>query len=1071
MDKLGHLWKTYLDSIAELTQRGDAREESYYSALETLVAGFAQAQDRTVQITVLPKPTEAGNPDFRIWDGSHQVIGYIEAKAPGTNLDQIENSEQLQRYRETFPNLILTDFYEFRLYRDGPLVKSARLARPWIAQTLHLKPPAEQAEALHRLLESFLDFRLPPAMTAEALSRQLARRTRFLRDEVVRPELAQKQKDIYGFYEAFEHYLIAGLSEEQFADLYAQTLVYGLFAARTRAKNTFHRRMAHDLIPSTIGILRDIFQFISLGKPSKQMEVIVDDIAAVLNAAHVQAILEQYYRQGKGDDPILHFYETFLAEYDPETRERRGVYYTPLPVVRYMVRAVHELLQSRFDLADGLADCQVTLLDPAAGTLTFLAEAIRLAMQTYTAKYGEGGKARFLRTHILPHFYAFELLMAPYAIGHMKIGFLLEALGTPLENGERFQFYLTNTLEMADLEQITIPGLRSLAEESHQAAKIKKEEPILVILGNPPYSGISANTNPWTESLLKTDQNGAQSYYSVDGQPLGEKNPKWLQDDYVKFLRFAQWKIHRAGRGIVAMITNHSYLENPTFRGMRQSLLNTFDEIYLLDLHGNSLKREKAPDGGPDENVFDIRQGVAIGIFVKHGKAKHRRVYHADLYGRQEEKYAWLDSRTLKTARYRPIRPQSPFYFFIPQQTQNLQAYLSWPQIAEIFPLHSVGIVTARDRFAIAFDKKELQNRIRQFQNIQGLPDEVLRQAYGLRDKSGWSLAKARQNVQAEADPHRKIHPILYRPFDVRYIFYHEAVIERPRAEVMHHMLAGKNLGLVLPRRVEYPGIWRHAFITHHLVEHVAVSLKTIDYCFPLYLYSSKNNPKLTSERKPNLADWLLPKLRAAYGFRPSPEQVLAYVYAVLYSPTYRKKYAEQLRTDFPRVPWTAEGKLFRQMAKLGQRLIGLHLLDSPELDPPVAKYQGQGNDLIQQVQYDETTQRLFINPDNYFEPISPPIWTYQIGGYQVLAKYLKDRKGRRLDDPVRYLRIATAIARTLELQGQIDALYPEVESNVLPQNRNNPGQHGTGSNNPHPGPENPLLFCSPEEDLSEEGL
>jgi len=1029
-----NLFQSYLDAIAELTARGDAREESYYSALEQLLTDFAAAQGRSVQVTVLPKPTEAGNPDFRIWDGSHQVIGYIEAKTPGAKLDLIETSQQLQRYLHTFPNVILTDFYEFRLYRDGVLLKSAVLARAYVAQTLKLKPPAEQVDALKELLESFFDFSHPPRLTPEALSVDLARRTRFLRDEVIRPELAEKQKDIYGFYEAFEKYLIAGLSEEQFADLYAQTIAYGLFAARTRAKNTFHRRMAHDLIPSTIGILRDIFQFISLGKPSKQMEVIVDDIAAVLNVADVQAILEQYYRQGKGDDPILHFYETFLAEYDPETRERRGVYYTPVPVVSYIVRAVHELLQSRFDLADGLADPQVTLLDPAAGTLTFPAEAIRVAFETYTQKYGKGGGANFLRQHILPHFYAFELLMAPYAIGHIKIGFLLEALGAPLANGERFQFYLTNTLEMEDLEQITIPGLSSLSEESHQAARVKKIEPILVILGNPPYSGISANTNRWTEWLLKSEHNGLQSYYTVDEQALGEKNPKWLQDDYVKFLRSAQWKIHRAGRGIVAMITNHSYLDNPTFRGMRQSLLKTFDEIYLLDLHGNSLKRETAPDGGPDENVFDIRQGVAIGIFVKHGKAKHRRVYHADLYGRREEKYAWLKSRTLKTARYRTIRPQSPFHFFIPRDTHNARAYLSWPQIAEIFPIHSVGVVTARDGFAIAFEKRELHNRILQFQNIERLPDDVLKQAYGLKDKPGWSLAKARQTVQRETEAQRRIHPILYRPFDVRYVFYHEAVIERPRAEVMHHMLAGENLALITHKREELDVAWAHALVTNLITEHGVTSSKTTNYHFPVYLYQDGTKQELRPQRKPNLADWLLPKLRAAYGFRPSPEQVLAYIYAVLYSPTYRQKYTQELRVDFPRVPLTADADVFRQMAELGQRLIAFHLLDSPELDPPVAKYQGAGtNDGIERLRYDEAQQRVYINSDKYFEGVGPEMWNYQIGGYQVLAKYLKDRKGRRMDDPVRYIHIATAIARTIDLQTHINAIYPLAESNVLP--------------------------------------
>lgn len=398
-------FKSYLQSIAELTQRGDAREETYYPALKDLLEVIAQAQGRAVQVTVLPKKTEAGNPDFRVWDGSHQIIGYIEAKAPGEKLEQLETSEQLQRYLHTFPNLILTDFYEFRLYRQGQLRETALLARPFIPQTLKVKPPFQQEKELEHLFQTFFSFVLPPSLTPEALSAELARRTRFLRDQVVLPELAEqsarKQGDLYGFYDAFQKYLIAGLTPKQFADLYAQTITYGLFAARTRARNGFNRQLAYSLIPSTIGILRDVFQFISLGKPSPQMEVIVDDIAAVLNAADVQAILEQYYRQGKGDDPILHFYETFLEEYDPETRERRGVYYTLQAVVRYIVGAVDQLLQMRFGLSHGLADKCVTLLDPAAGTLTFPAEAIRLAFETFTSSYGEGGKASFLRSHIL----------------------------------------------------------------------------------------------------------------------------------------------------------------------------------------------------------------------------------------------------------------------------------------------------------------------------------------------------------------------------------------------------------------------------------------------------------------------------------------------------------------------------------------------------------------------------------------------------------------------------------------------------------------------------------------------
>lgn len=1024
-------FKSYLQSIADLTQRGDAREESYYPALKTLLEEIAQAQGSAAQVTVLPKPTEAGNPDFRVWDGSHQVIGYIEAKAPGAKLDLVETSDQLQRYRHTFPNLILTDFYEFRLFRSDVLIERALLARPFIPQILKTKPPAEQVDALEHLFQTFFSFALPPSLTPETLSLELARRTRFLRDQVILPELAQQNGAIYGFYQAFQKYLIAGLTEAQFADLYAQTITYGLFAARTRAQNSFNRQAAYALIPSTIGILRDVFQFISLGKPSPQMEVIVDDIAAVLNAADVQAILEQYYRQGKGDDPILHFYETFLAEYDPQTRERRGVYYTPQPVVDYIVRAVHGLLQTRFNLTDGLADPRVTLLDPAAGTLTFPAEAIRLTFETFVSKYGEGGKANLLRGHILPHFFAFELLMAPYAIGHMKIGFLLEALGVPLQNGERFQFYLTNALEMEDLQQIAIPGLASLSEESHQAARVKKEEPILVILGNPPYSGHSANRNAWIDKLLKSAVDGVQSYYTVDGKPLGEKNPKWLQDDYVKFLRFAQWKIHKAGRGIVAMITNHSYLDNPTFRGMRQSLLKTFDEIYLLDLHGNSLKRETAPGGGPDENVFDIRQGVAIGLFIKHGDPKRRGVYHADLYGLREEKYRWLETHTVETAGYQPLTPQAPSYFFVPRRTQNVEAYLSWPSVNEIFLTSSVGIVTARDRLTIHWTPDEAWVAVLNFSRMD---PELARDAYQLgKDARDWKVSLAQQDLKHGGGPHReKIVPILYRPFDIRFTYYtgrSRGFHCMPRPEVMRHMLAGENVALIAPRqhKDEFG-----ALVSATIGGHKTVAAFDINYYFPLYLYPSSELPELHSAaRRPNLAAWVLPKLAEAYGFEPTPEEVLAYIYAVFYSPTYRQKYAQELRTDFPRVPFTADGELFQHMAALGQELVDLHLLRKVPQALGV-KYQGQGSDQIDFVCYDPASGRVAINKDKYFEGITPEMWEYHIGGYQLLEKYLKDRKGRRMDDPVRYIHIVGAIVRTIELQRHIDPLYVQVEADVL---------------------------------------
>ena len=612
------LFRDYLARLTAVAAQGDAREESFYASLADLVAGWARATKvEDVHVTTLPKATEAGNPDFRVWDGRQHIIGYIEAKAPTVeNLEPVAESEQLRRYRSTFPNLILTNFFEFRLYRNGALVATARLARPFVATRLGAKPPLEQPGELQALLQQFFAFSLPRAYTAEELAVALAVRTRFLRDQVVAQELAEEERaargHLLGFYEAFRKHLIAGLTLDGFADLYAQTLAYGLFAARVRAGAEFNRRTAFASIPHTIGILRDLFQFVSLGDLPPQLEWIVDDLAEVLAVADVKGILHQFFHEGKGADPIVHFYETFLAQYDPEERERRGVYYTPEPVVSYIVRSLHQILKDKFGRADGLASPGVTLLDPAAGTMTFVAKAAQVAVDEFVAKYGEGSRASFIKDHILKNFYAFELMMAPYAVGHLKMGFFLEELGYALAPDERFKLYLTNTLEMEELAESQLPGFASLAHESHQAGEVKRDVPILVILGNPPYSGHSANKGPWIRGLIED--------YKKDVPEL--KRPaqaKWLQDDYVKFLRFAEWKIDQAGQGVVGMITNHSYLDNPTFRGMRQHLMTTFDEIYVLDLHGNSLKKETCPDGSPDENVFDIRQGVAIAFFIRYG--------------------------------------------------------------------------------------------------------------------------------------------------------------------------------------------------------------------------------------------------------------------------------------------------------------------------------------------------------------------------------------------------------------------------------------------------------------------
>ena len=555
--------------------------------------------------------------------------------------------------------MILTNFFEFRLYRNGSLIDKTFVARPFIVHKLNTIPPVENEAHFFKLIEKFFSFSLPKVYNAKTLAIELAKRTRFLRDEVITEELKEEKTGgkgfILGFYEAFRKYLIGGLTKDEFADLYSQTITYGLFAARTRSENGFNRKLAYDSISHTIGILRDLFKFISLEDIPEQMECIIDDISEVLAVTDVKEILHKYFHEGKGKDPIVHFYETFLAEYDPKTRKKGGVYFTPEPVVSYIVRSLHTIIQNHFNRTDGFASDTVTVLDPAAGTLTFLAEAAKLAVEEFVSKYGEGGREDFIKEHILNNFYAFELMMAPYAVGHLKMSFLLEELGYRLKEDERFKLYLTNTLEMEELAQTELPGMASLSEESHFAGKIKKEQPILVILGNPPYSVSSVNKSDFIEKEMEL--------YKEDVRD--ERNIQPLTDDYIKFIRFAHWKIEKTGKGIIGIITNNSYLSGLIHRGMRKKLFQSFQEIYILNLHGNSRIGERCPDGSKDENVFDIMQGVSITLLIKTNNQRElSKVFYQDVYGLREKKYKYLEKNDINFNKMEKFKTICTILFF-----------------------------------------------------------------------------------------------------------------------------------------------------------------------------------------------------------------------------------------------------------------------------------------------------------------------------------------------------------------------------------------------------------------------
>jgi predicted helicase len=1048
--------KTYFQDIFNTTKTGDATEESYYSDLKRLIENWGKKKGRKFFITPLPKRTEVGNPDFRIWDGKQKIIGYIEAKAPKVeNLETIEKSAQLKRYRHTFPNLILTDFFEFRLYRNGELINKVIIGRPFVIHKLRVIPPVENQEKFLELLEQFFSFSIPKATTAKTLALELAKRTRFLRDNVITEELKEKVildgQTLKGFYKAFKEHLISSLTPKDFADLFAQTITYGLFTARSRAKNGFNRELAYKYIPHTIGILRGVFRFISSTDLPKSMEWIVDDIAEVLAAADVKKIISDFYRDGKGKDPIIHFYETFLAEYDPAEREKRGVYYTPEPVVGYIVRSIHQLLKEKFAKEDGFATQTVTVLDPAAGTLTFSAEAIRLAVEEYKKKYGDGGIKRLIKDHILRNFYAFELMMAPYAVAHLKIGFVLDEFDYKLSEGERFNLYLTNTLDFTKEDPNKLPGIfeQTIAKESGEALEIKENVPIMVIMGNPPYSGVSENKGEWILEQI-------EEYKEIEGKSLDERNPKWIQDDYVKFFRFAQWKIEKIGAGILGFITNHAWLDNLTFRGMRASLLKTFDEIYILNLHGSILKKEKTPEGGKDENVFDIQAGVNISIFVKKPKSKEKNVFYADLWGlrgdvdKPRTKYYFLHKNDTKSTSWQTLIPKKPYYFFVPKKEKGLEQYQRFLKVADIFPVNSVGVVTARDKFVIDFDRQLLETRIRIFRETNE-DDEFIKQAYGLKDKPTfrWYVTEAQKKLKEVKNWEEYFTKILYRPFDERWIYYHNSVVERTRENVMKHMLQ-TNLALLAKRQQKQK--FSYAFVADKIAEScVFESAYANNTVFPLYLYSEqelkRHQPRHFSAlmlfdgpregylaKKPNINQKLFDTLKLLYKKEPEPEEIFYYIYAVLYSNTYRRKYQEFLKIDFPRIPFTRNYKLFGKLVRLGEQLTNLHLLKSPELNNPITKFHGGNSNKIEKREYQENKKRIYINNLQYFEGITSKVWNYYIGGYQVLDKWLKDRKGRSLssEDIKHYCKIVTALFKTIDIQERIDQFYSEVEKKTI---------------------------------------
>jgi len=865
-------------------------------------------------------------------------------------------------------------------------------------------------------------------------------------------------------HDAFKQALIHDLSEDDFADMYAQTISYGLLTAQVSRPAGLVANNLSDMVPVTNPFLKELLEtFLTAGGRKGKIdfdELGVSEVVQLLRDADMEAVLRDFGDRNPQEDPVIHFYELFLKEYDAKKRMQRGVFYTPRPVVSFIVRSVHEILQKEFGLEDGLADTTtwdemlvrkanlrppqgasgsepfVQILDPATGTGTFLVEAIDVIYNTMEARWSKQGYMplefqrlwnEYVPKHLLPRLYGFELMMAPYAIAHMKIGLKLFETGYRFETNERARVYLTNSLEPAtDLaeQRAFEQWAPALANEALAVNTVKGHRAFTVVIGNPPYAAASANFGEWICHLL-------EDYYSVDGAPLGEKNPKNLQDDYVKFIRLGQYLLRETNSGVFSFITNHGYIANPTFRGMRRSLVNDFGIWKTLDLHGSTKKKEYARDGSSDENVFDIQQGVAIFHAVKL-PIKRPILSHADLYGDRQSKYTILQAASAGSISWQTVSAIAPFYLFQPQDTDVRAEYYEYMSIAELMPLKNYGFKTHRDHYAISFTEEEMIARITELRSKQ-VTDEEIRRKYNVGETVDWKLERIRTRLRGNPQWRSAIHKCCYRPFDFRYCYLSTDMMDRPRFPFMNQILA-KNHALATTRTVEIQRGFEHVGCVTIPMDHHAISLKESNYLFPLYSYPLDGELGI-AERTPNFAPQAMRALCAKAnikfnnetGFPENftPENVFQYVFAVLHSMAYRKRYAEFLKIDFPRVPLTVSLELFYALTKLGKELIALHLLQFLHFDNPTAMYEGPSNPEVERVSYLDKTVWLNKAQTCGFSSVPENVWDFHIGGYQVCEKWLKDRKGRKLSkaDIEHYQKIVVALHETIRIMAEIDTV------------------------------------------------
>lgn len=1069
----------YVNEIRALHASGQSTEHSFRPALARLFNSIDPV------LTVINEPkhlTEVGAPDF-VFNRGEVAIGWCEAKDIGKDVRKFAandySKEQKERYKKGLPNLIYTNGLDFEFIRDGESVDFITIAD--LIPTLPAR--MENFPALENRLRDFASVTPLSITSSKRLAEIMAGKAAIIKDIMGRALVMDMEardagappSDLIGQYETFKASLIHDITVQDFADIYAETIAYGLFAARLHDEtpDTFTRTEALDLLPKSNPFLRALFVYIAGPTLDDRLKRVIDELCDVFRATDMEKVLRHFGKITARQDPFLHFYENFLAEYNPAKRKARGVWYTPEPVVNFIVRSVDEVLKTEFGLADGLADTskitidwdtgqngkdgkpatipkqvhRVQILDPATGTGTFLAEVLRLVSE-HVKSIAPGHLSAHIEQEVIPRIHGFELLMASYAMCHMKLDMILTRLGyKPSANPPRLGVYLTNSLEGGERVEQTLPfmGLqRAIAEEAKQANNIKRQTPIMCVIGNPPYSGESANKGDWIMGLM-------EAYKKEPGgiQKLKERQPKWINDDYVKFIRLAEHMIAKNGEGVLGFITNHGYLDNPTFRGMRWHLMESFDRIYVLDLHGNSKKKEVCPDGSPDKNMFDIMQGVAIIIAVKRphsGKDPKplAQVRHGELWGSRDAKAIALWESAMPDLASTLLPHKAPAYPFVARDYGVEAEYSKGFSVAELMPVNSVGIVTARDALTIDMDKEALWRRVQDF----ALTDEQnLRGRYDLgKDTENWTVAMAKADVIAHLDPARIV-PIAYRPFDTRWTYYtgnSRGFLCRPLHRVMRHMATSHNLAFVIGRQGQVVGNmpWNVGLVVA-AANDFNLFYRGGGVVFPTHLYPEEGT--LDQSIRVNFEPTLYARIRAAAGLtdplvapddtdafrratgdaRPDEVKVFDYIYGVLHCPAYRATYAEFLKIDFPRIPFPASPESFAAISAQGEALRRLHLLEDGAIGATPYPFDGEGDSVVDKPRYEGG--RVYINgagsDGQYFDAVPAVAWEFHIGGYQPAQKWLKDRKGRALswDDIRHYQKIIKILTETDRIMQQIE--------------------------------------------------